>query len=249
LVSTVLLLGAPVLADYPREEAARLLRRGNALHDLGDFENALARYQQARQIFPSYKIDFNVGVTLMAMARELEAAREFEQFLLKARKVAEPSMVAEARRRLERLRRRLASVAVACPVSGAVVTVEGAEVGRTPLEGRIYLRPGRYALAVSASGHETHRQQAALGAGQLLTIIVPWSGHKKPDPPKAVPEYARPTEPEPPVQVRRRPIYKRWWFWAGIVALAGGAATAVVLATRDEGSAGRIPSGELEPIR
>jgi tetratricopeptide (TPR) repeat protein len=39
----------------------------------------------------------------------------------------------------------------------------------------------------------------------------------------------------PDQSVRSRPIYTRWWFWTGIVVVAGAAATAFVVADQDSG--------------
>jgi hypothetical protein len=47
-----------------------------------------------------------------------------------------------------------------------------------------------------------------------------------------------PPPPNPPLLVRDRPeatpapVYKRWWFWTAIGAVAAGAAVGIVLATR-----------------
>ena len=239
----------------PREEAEILLRAGNALHDRGNYRGALSNYHEARRIFPSYKIDFNIGVTLMAMGRAIQAAQQFERFLLTARKVAEPAMKQEAQRRLDRLRSRLGSVVVVCPVPGAVVAVEGAEVGRTPLEGRLYLRPGAYAITVTAEGRRPFRQQLTPGAGSLLTLFVPW--RQGAAPPQPVPAYnARPRRdttpldvapaPAPPPERRAGPFYTRWWFWTVVGAVVAGSVTAAVLVTREPD--GREPRAELGTI-
>lgn len=241
----------------PREEAEILLRAGNALHDRGNYRGALGNYHEARRIFPSYKIDFNIGVTLMAMGRAIQAAQQFERFLLTARRVAEPAMKREAQRRLDRLRSRLGSVVVVCPVPGAVVAVEGAEVGRTPLEGRLYLQPGAYSITITAEGRRPFRQQLTPGAGSLLTVFVPW--RRGAAPPLPVPAYNARTRrdaapavtapapaPAPAPERRAGPFYTRWWFWTAVGAVVAGGVTAAVVVTREP--EGREPRGELGTI-
>jgi hypothetical protein len=240
-----------------REDAEILLRAGNALHDRGNYRGALSNYYEARRIFPSYKIDFNIGVTLMAMGRLIQAAQQFERFLLTARKVAEPAMKRAAQRRLDRLRSRLGSVVVVCPVPGAVVAVEGAEVGRTPLEGRLYLRPGTYAITVTAEGRRPFHQQLTLGNGSLLTLFVPWregaapsqtvpAYNARPQPPRdTAPAIAAPA-PAPAPEQGARPFYKRWWFWTAVGAVVAGGVTAAVVVSRQPD--GREPRGELGTI-
>jgi tetratricopeptide (TPR) repeat protein len=45
-------------------------------------------------------------------------------------------------------------------------------------------------------------------------------------------------------QPARKPITKRWWFWAGVAAVAGGGGGAIYLLTRDDG----VPSTDLGNI-
>lgn len=49
--------------------------------------------------------------------------------------------------------------------------------------------------------------------------------------------------PAPPESAPSRPIYKRWWFWTGLVAVAAGSVVAVVLLTQQD-----PPHGTLPPI-
>lgn len=45
-------------------------------------------------------------------------------------------------------------------------------------------------------------------------------------------ELTQPKDAEPPKQIKRKPIYKRWWFWTIIGVAAGGAIAAGVLAPK-----------------
>lgn len=39
-------------------------------------------------------------------------------------------------------------------------------------------------------------------------------------------------EPPPPIETGDRPVYKKWWFWAGVTAVAVGAGVGIYVATR-----------------
>ncbi len=47
--------------------------------------------------------------------------------------------------------------------------------------------------------------------------------------PAPAPAIIQPTAPPP--QEEARPVYKKWWFWTAMVAVAGGATVGVILAT------------------
>ena len=233
-------------AASPRQTAEALLREGNLLHQRGEYALALDRYHEARRLYPSYKIDFNIGVTLDALGREVEAAEHFERFILGG-KLASPQMVAAARARLARLRERIASFALECaPLAGAQVSLDGAVVGRTPLDRRVYLRPGTYTLAVVSEGYRPDRRRLELRAGDHVSLRIaleriPQASTPAPfvaaPAPRRRPARRRPAEPPP--------IYRRWWFWTVIgVAVVGGATVGVVLGTRERTDA-RLPHGEL----
>ena len=48
-------------------------------------------------------------------------------------------------------------------------------------------------------------------------------------------------KPVPPARAASKPIYTKWWFWTGIVVVAGAATTAVVIANQDSG----LPGSDL----
>jgi tetratricopeptide (TPR) repeat protein len=234
-----LLLQLPVAsrADSPRERAAQLLRAGNQLHDRGDYPGALQKYREAKNLYPSFKIDFNIGITLDAMGRSIEAAELLDRFLRRAASAADPAIVSAARRRLEGLRHRLASLSVRCALRGATVAVNRAPVGQTPLDGPIFVQPGAHRLEVRADGHEPFDSTFTLERGTDREIVV------------ALRALAlAPLQPLPPARPPATPIYKRWWFWTVIgVVVAGGVTGAVVATQRGEGSS-RVPAGELGTI-
>jgi hypothetical protein len=119
-------------------------------------------------------------------------------------------------------------------------------VGRTPLEHRIYLKPGLYRLTIDAPGQ-----------GQLVRVITPAAGatvevSMVPIPPAVVPArpasspVARATGSEqPPAAPPPRPkarFYRTWWFWTIVGAVVVGGTVGAVVAT--QGGDSRMPRGE-----
>jgi hypothetical protein len=220
-----------------REAARELLREGNRLHDRGQYEAALERYRRAQAMFPSHRLEFNIGLTLQAMGQAAEAAERFEAFLRSASEgEAERLMVEDARSRLAALRRTLARLELA-GAAGSRARVDGRELGALPLGRRLYLAPGAHSIAVERPGGVPFATVVTLEAGELRRLEVPPVASYA-----AVPVRAAAPPRDPP----RRPWFKRWWLWTAVgVVVAGGVVAGVVASTRPSQ---RLPAGELGVI-
>ncbi len=152
-----------------RDRAATLFNEAASLFERGMYLDALKKFRQARAVYPSFKIDLNIGATLDIMGRRTEAAQYFERFLVNADK-APPAIISAARKRLEQLRQKLARLKVTCLVDGAVVRANGRSVGRTPVELSSYHEPRRYEISASKRGYRDAKTKATLVAGATQTV-------------------------------------------------------------------------------
>jgi len=151
--------------DEEKVKAAALFREANGLAKRKLYLDALKKYRAARALFPSYKIDLNIGGVLDAMGRHADAAAQFERFLLGSTE-APPEIIAQARQRLAHLREHLASVKVECLEEDAVVNVSGKDAGKTPMDLPHYVDPGKHKLKVSKAGFLIMDDDLELSPGQ-----------------------------------------------------------------------------------
>jgi hypothetical protein len=100
-----------------------------------------------------------------------------------------------------------ATVRIRSTPEGAVVRVDGREVGVAPVE--LERRAGQYELEVVLDGYETYTATLDLGPGQRSDLTAELVEHST-------------------------PIYERWWFWTGAAAIVAGAAVVTWAATRPE---------------
>lgn len=247
LLVILLALPAPSWARTRRQRAQAMLREGNALHDRGDYPGALERYRTARRLYPSYRLDLNIGLTLKAMGRSIQAAEQLERFLHRAGKIADASVVEAAREKLGELRRELSSVIVICPVSGGTVALDGAVVGQTPLDHRIYLKPGGYRISVKSPAHPFFSRVLFLRAGDHRRLEVPWY-HEVGVGSRVNLRGPLPPPPGKPRDSGSTPIYRRWWFWTALGVVVVGGVVGGVVAARPGGSS-RLPAGELGTLK
>ncbi len=169
LILTTLLTSLPSTPasarPTPREQASVLYRAGNNMYQLGDYQGALEKYRQARRLYRSWKLEYNIAETLLRLDRHPEAAEQLETFLLRYSAEAAREKVDAARARLASLRRRLSSLQVECAVPRARVLVDDKLWGLAPLKGRIYLRPGPHRLIVEHRGYRRYSRRLAARAG------------------------------------------------------------------------------------
>jgi tetratricopeptide (TPR) repeat protein len=208
-----------------KTEARKLFREANRLFKRKMYLDALRKYRQARALYPSYKIDLNIGGTLDELGRRTEAAAYFERFLIQSSDAPAPITKA-ARSRLDELRKKLASAKVTCLVDGATVLVDGKGAGTTPLEIPLYFEAGTYTIAARKAGHRPSSKELTLSAGQhvVVDLILVREGLADDTPPASQPAGVVRSRATPDPGIARRRREKTIWAYT---ALSMGAACAV----------------------
>ena len=193
-------------AETAREKAVKLLKEGSNLYTKKDHKGALDRFLRAYQLFPSFKIHFNLAMVYDDMGQQEKAARHFELFL-KGEKVAKPALVKKARARFKVLQQRLSTITLSCAETGASVVVDERVVGKTPLETKLYVSPGKHIITVRKDGFETFKLQRErpFVAGMHQQVEVKLEKEAAPQPPKKIaPPPAVDTGSDDPLLVKQR---------------------------------------------
>src|SRR3569623_2664533 len=238
-----------------KASAQILLRDGTALFERGEMADALKKFQQAYEIFPSPKILFNVGAAQRVLDHPVEALSAFQRFLAEAPD-APAGARQEAQQAVAALTSSLGRVIVECPEAGVVAAIDGTPVGVTPLAAPIWAVPGQHRIGGRHEGMIADVQDVTVSAGtdSAVTLAVrapvapapivtpslpaaPLIAEAPAAPPLIAPVKAQPHEPAPPpVAPAERSLTARWWFWAAIGAAVAGGVAGVVLATRAGGA-------------
>ena len=191
----VLAASPHALADASAKKRARtLFSEANGFFARGMYLDALKKYRQARALYPSFKIDLNIGGTLDAMGRPTEAASYYEKFMLNAGR-ANPAVIKEAKNRLAALQKKLGRVRVTCLEGEAKVLVNGKAVGKTPLDLPVYLLPGSYALVAQKAGFVGEQKKVTLAAGDSREVDLPLSTRSASAPTPAAGPSTTPADP------------------------------------------------------
>ena len=102
---------------------------------------------------------------------------------------------------------------------GAIVSVEGDVMGKTPFEGEI--QPGRHSIMVTRKGHKDYVQMLDIEAGEEYFLDIKLERLED----GGVGEIRDTDE---------TPWYKSWWFWTATGVVLAGVTTFAILALTEE---------------
>jgi hypothetical protein len=167
---TLAAAGRASAAPDPKAVARAKLIEGARLLSSGEYEDALASFQQAYEQVPSPKIFYNYGLALRGLGRNAEAITAFDQFLAEARDAANDKR-ADAERRRAELLKKVTTLEISSEIEGADIMIDGTSYGQTPRTKPIYLDGGNHLLSVR-KGSSQHVQRLTAERGQKQTVVV-----------------------------------------------------------------------------
>jgi hypothetical protein len=221
-------------------EAQARFRRGLELYGEDDFRAALVEFQRAYELAPSFRILYNIAQVQFQLQDYAGSLRSFERYLQEGADRIDAERRQDVERDLERLRTRVARIAISAEHDGVEVYVDDVWMGVTPLP-PVLVSSGRRRVRARLEGHApvTHVVDVA-GAEQVTLRLqfddtksqaaamepeAPGIAHSEPMP--VVPAPTLPLAPDGPEESS-----VPWVGWTITGLLAVGAATTGVLALR-----------------
>ncbi len=244
LAVTLLTVAAPVAAQGPDpdadsphriEEAKRLFDAGLAFANQGDWEKALAAFQDAEAMDRRPSIALNIGKALIATGQYVEAIARMTALANdpatgKLRTLEAKRLIKDAEKKSAQLGLTIEPTSVA---ETAVVSLNGKARDEAGPVRTYYLNAGDYVVAVTAPGMAPFEGTFALTAGvrleKLVTLAVPVAVAPPPGP-----RLPAQSEPAPVKDSDDGSVFESPWFWVatgvvvaaavvvGIVLLSGG---------------------------
>ena len=180
------------------------------------------------------KLYYNFGQAYRAMpGHEVEAYQAFQRYLDGARSAA-PETLAAARAEQAEVRKKIALLTLTSTPVGATLRIDGRPGGETPVAHGVPVLPGAHVLRLEKDGYAAWEATMVLTAGQALgkdVVLSPAGAPTGPlttlvQPPATKANdsnlslaIARP-DPVASQDASAPGIYRRWWFWAGLGAVA-----------------------------
>ncbi len=221
-IGILLLTAPPASGDDPVEEARRLFDQGVAAVADRDFEAALAAFIRSYELNPAPTAAFNAALCHRELEDYPTAVRELRRLLDADEAGLSPGRRARAHELIEEMAPRVGMLRVRVGDPGAIVRIDGEDVGRSPIEETFYLEPGSHDVEVRWGGSEPERQTVGVPGGLAATTSVVFF---RPDEIGEV--LPRPLRAEPPDEG----TLNEWWFWGAVSGAAAFGLTAVLTGT------------------
>lgn len=171
ILSLALSLTATAATEAEKEAATRF-QRGVSLYKDGDYEAALTEFKQAYRLAPFYEVLYNIGLTQRRLFEYGEAVRSLNDYLVQGGKKVSAQRREAVRKELEEIRQLTAEVTVIVAGQGeAVISVDGKEVGKSPLKEPLLLRPGKHTITATR-GEESGSETPSLLTGSKVTVTL-----------------------------------------------------------------------------
>jgi len=162
-------------------EARQRYQHALALFESGEHRAALAEFEQAYRLAPSFRIYYNIALVNVALDDAAEAIQAFERYLQEGGGKVSKERSDEVARQVSRLSRRAALLTLDVAEPNAQVFVDSGEVGKSPLWRRLWLNPGHYTVSVrSQDGHLETRDVDVAGGDERMLSFAP-SASKPPE--------------------------------------------------------------------
>jgi hypothetical protein len=160
--------GAQQQGENETEIARQRFREGVAHYDRKDYEKARLAFLQAYLLKPHQAVLLNLAQSELRAGRHAEAAENFAKYI--RQNPTAPAME-HAKAGFEEARLRVTELNIQVNASGATVSVDGADVGRTPVPNALYLMPGRHTVVARKANASAERVfDAIAGRREYITL-------------------------------------------------------------------------------
>ncbi len=172
VLSVLLALGGvqTVAADEARDAAGAHYARGLELANDGSYEAALQEFNAAYAISPQFSVLYNIAQAQIALEHPTQAIELFARYLSEGK-----DRIPEARRQrvqalMASLRARLATLSITADRPSAHITVDGRDVGATPLAEPVRVDAGTHTILAKVEGIPVLFRIVVLREGERKTL-------------------------------------------------------------------------------
>lgn len=176
------------------KDAEKHFENGVALYGEHDFKAALVEFQKAYSIAPNPSVLYNIGQTDYELQNYAGALDSFNRYMAEGK----PSKArrAEVQATLDALKARVASLDIGSNLIDATVSIDDAEVGKTPLPKLITVSIGQRKITLQHDGYAPLNRVVDVASGDSLKIEMDFATPAEGTvvPPPIVPPLVEPPE-------------------------------------------------------
>lgn len=163
---------APQKEQTPEQkEADRHFKSGVALFKEAKFAEALAEFERAYEIAPHPLVLYNIAGCHRELSHYGEAVKFYKRFLDEGKTKVPKDRLAAAQTELEGILARIARITVAAP-DGAMLTLDGADLGTMPIEMPLMVAPGEHKVVVRQQGMRDAEKTVRVASGDVIDVAM-----------------------------------------------------------------------------
>jgi len=154
-----------------QQEADRHFKSGVALFNEAKFAEALAEFERAYEIAPHPLVLYNIAGCHRELSHYGEAVKFYKRFLDEGKGKVPKDRTAAAQKELDGILARIARITVAAP-DGAVLTLDGNELGTMPIEMPLMVAPGEHKIVVQSQGMKDAERTVRVASGDVIDVAM-----------------------------------------------------------------------------
>lgn len=159
-----------------RAEASKHFKLGVRLYAESKFDEALIEFERAYALSPHPSVLFNIAASHRELSHYAESIQFYEQFLAEAKGKVKDELLTRAQEELDEVRNRVGTVNLKIQPDGVEVSIDGRELGTTPLDKPVVLGPGRHTFTLRAPSGKVETRRITLASGDMLPLEVDMRG-------------------------------------------------------------------------
>jgi tetratricopeptide (TPR) repeat protein len=155
------------------EQARERFAKGVQLYHEGSFEAALAEFQKAYQLAPSYRLHYNIAQVYLELHNYVEALRAFWKYLAQGGNEIPADRKAKVQAEMQKLESRVCYLTIKTNVHGAQITIDEAPIGVAPLRSPVLVNPGLRRVSATKPGYQPAALTVTAAGGERLEVTLP----------------------------------------------------------------------------
>ena len=159
-------------SDADMSEARARFARGVQLYREGSLEAALAEFDKANKLAPSYRLHYNMAQVHYELHDYVSALRSYRRYLTHGGDEVPADRRTKVQADITELEGRVAQVTVRTNVPGAAITVDEVRAGLTPLKGALLINPGLRRVSASKTGYLPASVTVNAASGERMDVAL-----------------------------------------------------------------------------
>lgn len=189
--------------DAVTEVAKQRYEEGVKAFDAGRYEDARTAFLQAYALKKHPAVLLNLGLSEVRGGHYEDAGNHLQQFL-RLHATASPQQKTTAEKAIGEAKKKAGFIIVIADANGAAVSVDGVNIGTTPLLDPYFVKPGKHTVYASyQSKSASTTVDAKTGTATAANLTLGTSGSAAPPPPP--PATHEPPPPPPPTMTTQPP--------------------------------------------